>query len=119
MTIDEKVNDDYTLTFITQENFEKHVNELIDKYYEILSDYDLKRFNSNLIDPIKLSIDKYLLDRTWKEIIDTEINRQRDKTITNALGDFHQNIFKYIDCCEVPKTGFDLIYTNEAGQKNM
>jgi len=27
MTIDEKVNDDYTLTFITQENFEKHVNE--------------------------------------------------------------------------------------------
>lgn len=117
MTIDEKVNDDYTLTFITQENFEKHVNELIDKYYEILSDYDLKRFNSNLIDPIKLSIDKYLLDRTWKEIIDTGINRQRDKTITNALGDFHQNIFKYIDRCEVPKTGFDIIYTNEAGQK--
>ena len=46
-----------------------------------------------------------------KEVIKDELVRQRDKTNSNAIGYFHQNMFKYIKNCEVPKEGFDVIYT--------
>ena len=44
----------WDLEFISEENFKKHVRATIMKYGEKLESYDLKRFNSNLIDPIKL-----------------------------------------------------------------
>lgn len=48
----------WDLDFISEEDFKKHVQETIMKYGEKLKSYDLKRFNSNLIDPIKLIFDK-------------------------------------------------------------
>ena len=44
----------WNLDFISEEDFKKHVRATIMKYGEKLESYDLKRFNSNLIDPIKL-----------------------------------------------------------------
>ena len=44
----------WNLDFITEEQFKCHVRATIMKYGEKLESYDLKRFNSNLIDPIKL-----------------------------------------------------------------
>lgn len=55
--------------------------------------------------------------KSIEEIINNEIYRQRDKTNTNAIGYFHQNLFKYIKNCEVPKEGFDVIYTDNNGRK--
>ena len=46
------------------------------------------------------------------ETIENEIVRQRDKTNNNAIGYFHQNMFKYIKNCDVPQTGFDVVYDN-------
>lgn len=74
---------------------------------------DLEDFNKNIIDPIKFTFDKIVYRKTLEEIIDFEILRQRDKTNTNAIGYFHQHIFKYIKCCYVPDKGFDVIYKNE------
>ena len=48
----------WNLDFISEEDFKKHVRATIMKYGEKLESYDLKRFNSNLIDPIKLIFDK-------------------------------------------------------------
>lgn len=48
----------WNLGFISEEDFKKHVRATIMKYGEKLESYDLKRFNSNLIDPIKLIFDK-------------------------------------------------------------
>lgn len=100
----------YTLNFISEENFKKHVLETLKTYNKTLESIDLRKFNKNLIDPIKLLFDKNIYHKTFDEIIQLEITRQRDKTNTNAIGYFHQNVFKYINNCVVPRSGWDVIY---------
>ncbi|MBQ8663735.1 MAG: Eco47II family restriction endonuclease [Eubacterium sp.] len=105
----------WTLDFISEENFKKHVQNTIMKYGEKLESFDLKRFNSNLIDPIKLIFDKSVYKTSWEEIVNNEIFRQRDKSNNNDIGYFHQNIFSYFDGCQVPQMGWDVIYKNPDG----
>ena len=105
----------WNLEFISEENFKKHVQATILKYGEKLESFDLKRFNSNLIDPIKLIFDKSVYKTSWEEIVNNEIFRQRDKSNNNDIGYFHQNIFSYFDGCEVPQEGWDVIYRNPDG----
>ncbi len=108
---------DYCITFISQEDFEKHVAETIKSYNETLKSINLAKFNSNIIDPIKLTFDKALFKKSMEEILELEIHRQRDKSNTNAIGYFHQYMFKYIANCEVPIHGFDVIFTQKDGTK--
>jgi hypothetical protein len=98
---------EYDLGFISDEDLFMHVRQTVEKYrFKI----DLKRFNKNLIDPIKLTFDSKVYNKSIEEIIESEIIRQMDKSNTNHIGYFHQNIFKYIDPeWQVPKQGFDLI----------
>lgn len=105
----------WNLGFISEEDFKKHVRATIMKYGEKLESYDLKRFNSNLIDPIKLIFDKSVYRTSWEEIVNNEIFRQRDKSNNNDIGYFHQNIFSYFKGCEVPQAGWDVIYRNPDG----
>ena len=105
----------WNLDFISEENFKKHVQATILKYGEKLESFDLKRFNSNLVDPIKLIFDKSVYKTSWEEIVNNEIFRQRDKSNNNDIGYFHQNIFSYFDGCEVPQEGWDVIYRNPDG----
>ena len=72
------------LNFISDENFKKHIRETIEQYGEELQPFDLKRFNSNLVDPIKLLFDKNVYGFSWEEIIKSEIFRQRDKSNKSA-----------------------------------
>jgi len=101
----------YNLGFIGDEELFSHVKETVEKYrFKI----DLKKFNKNLIDPIKLTFDSKIYGKSIEEIIEAEIIRQMDKSNTNHIGYFHQNIFKYIDSSwSVPKVGFDLINEEE------
>lgn len=107
----------WDLDFITEEEFKNHVRATIMKYGEKLESYDLKRFNSNLVDPIKLIFDKSVYRTSWEEIVNNEIFRQRDKSSNNDIGYFHQNIFLYFKGCEVPQAGWDVIYRNPEGIK--
>ena len=79
----------------------------------------MKRFNKNIIDPIKLIFDKTVYQTSWEEMVGNEIFRQRDKSNNNDIGYFHQRIFQYIDKCRVPENGkeggWDVIYQNEDG----
>ena len=93
----------------------KHVQATIFKYGEKLESFDLKRFNSYLIDPIKLIFDKSVYRASWEEIVNNEVFRQRDKSNNNDIGYFHQNIFSYFNGCEVPQEGWDVIYRNQDG----
>lgn len=97
----------YGLGFISDEDLFAHVKETVEKYrFKI----DLKRFNKNLIDPIKLTFDAKVYGKSIEQIIESEIIRQIDKSNTNHIGYFHQNIFRYIDPeWQVPKQGFDLV----------
>lgn len=111
------MSDSYIITFINQTDFENHVAKTIASYNETLKSVNLAKFNSNIIDPIKLTFDKALFKKSIEEIIELEIHRQRDKSNTNAIGYFHQYMFKYIANCEVPQHGFDVIVTQKDGTK--
>lgn len=109
----------WPLTFISEEDFKNHVKLTIEKYGEKLESFDLKRFNKNIVDPVKLIFDKTVYHATWNEIISNEIFRQRDKSNNNDIGYFHQRIFQYIENCRVPDNGkeggWDVIYENADG----
>lgn len=111
------MSDNYCITFIKQTDFENHVAQTIKTYNATLKSIDLAKFNSNIIDPIKLTFDKALFKKSIEDIIELEIHRQRDKSNTNAIGYFHQYMFKYIANCEVPQHGFDVIFTQTDGTK--
>ena len=109
----------WTLSFISEKDFTEHVKATIGKYGEKLDSFDLKRFNKNIIDPIKLIFDKTVYRSSWEEIVSNEIFRQRDKSNNNDIGYFHQRIFQYIAGCHVPDNGkeggWDVIFENPDG----
>lgn len=104
-----------SLKFISDKNLKQHIAETIKSYGENLQPYNLEKFNANIIDPIKLLFDKKVYGSTWEEIIKSEVFRQRDKSNNNSIGYFHQNIFKYIKGCTVPKSGWDVIFQKTGG----
>lgn len=107
----------WSIDFISEDDFRKHVEETIGSYDKKLKPYDLKAFNANIIDPIKLLFDKNVYKESWEQLITSEIFRQRDKGGNNSIGYFHQYMFKYINGCTVPKNGknggWDVIYRPE------
>jgi len=89
------------------------LKRLIEKYRFSIT---LKEFNKNLIDPIKLTFDSKIYGKTIEEIIEMESVRQIDKSNSNHIGYFQQNIFKYLYHKDnqktnwvVPEKGFDIV----------
>jgi len=70
----------WNLSFISEQEFTDHVRATIQKYGDKLESFDLKRFNRNIVDPVKLIFDKTVYRATWEETISNEIFRQRDKS---------------------------------------
>ena len=105
----------WPLSFISEDAFIKHVQATIRQYGDKLEPYDLKKFNKNIIDPVKLIFDKTVYQFSWEEIVRNEIFRQRDKSNNNDIGYFHQRIFQYIADCEVPASGWDVVFSREKG----
>lgn len=105
----------WSLPFISEQDFVEHVKATIEKYGSKLEPINLTRFNSNIVDPIKLIFDKMVYQSSWEEIVKNEIFRQRDKSNNNDIGYFHQRMFQYIANCVVPDEGWDVIYRNPDG----
>ena len=105
----------WRLSFISESDFVKHVEATIQQYGDKLEHFDLKKFNKNIIDPVKLIFDKTVYKFSWEEIIKNEIFRQRDKSNNNDIGYFHQRIFQYIKDCTVPTSGWDVIFAKDNG----
>ena len=105
----------WPLSFISEDDFLKHVEATIQQYGDKLEQFDLKKFNKNIIDPIKLIFDKTVYKFSWEEIVKNEIFRQRDKSNNNDIGYFHQRIFQYIDYCTVPTSGWDVVFLKDNG----
>lgn len=99
----------WNLNFISEEDFTNHVKATIEKYGEKLESFDLKRFNKNIIDPIKLIFDKTVYQSSWDEIVSNEIFRQRDKSNNNDIGYFHQRIFQYIKNKKLNSAKYEII----------
>lgn len=109
----------WNIDFISEEDFRNHVIATIGEYADNLQSYNISKFNSNLVDPIKLIFDKMVYHNTWEEIVKNEIYRQRDKSNNNSIGYFHQKMFRYIANCRVPNNGeeggWDIIFESENG----
>ncbi|WP_069789762.1 Eco47II family restriction endonuclease [Cyanobacterium sp. IPPAS B-1200] len=97
----------YNLSFINDTDLYNHTKETVEKYtFKI----NLKTFSKNLIDPIKLTFDSKVYNKNIVDVIENEIIRQMNKSNTNHIGYFHQNIFQYMgNGWEVPKRGYDVI----------
>lgn len=97
----------YNLGFISDENIYNHVKETVLRYS---ANIDLKGFNKNIIDPVKLAFDAKVYGRTMEEIVASECIRQMDKSNNNHIGYFHQNLFRYAgNGWSVPTHGFDVV----------
>ena len=96
----------YGLDFISDKALYNHVKDTVLKYSFKMN---LQSFNKNLIDPIKLTFDSIVYEQSVEQTISNEVLRQLDKTNSNLIGFFHQNIFNFIgDEWEVPTSGYDI-----------
>lgn len=109
------MSDTWNMDFISQDDFYAHVKNTVESYRSGMRSFDMKVFNSNTVDPIKLILDKSIYRKDWRTIVSDEVLRQRDKGNNNSIGYFHQNIFRYIDNCEVPQAGWDVVYADSNG----
>lgn len=96
----------YNLGFISDVNILEHTKKTVQSYrFKI----NLADFNRCLIDPIKLTFDSKIYRKSLEEVVESEVIRQLDKSNTNHIGYFHQNIFKYLgNGWSVPSTGWDI-----------
>ena len=99
--------EEYNLEFISDSDIFKHVKDTVMKYRFRI---DLSEFNSNLIDPVKLTFDSKVYKKDIEDVLESEIIRQLDKSNTNHIGYFHQNIFKFVgNGWAVPDQGYDIV----------
>lgn len=96
---------EWNIDFISHDDFKEHVRNTIEHYGEKLEPYDIEKFNSNIIDPVKMIFDKAVYGEDWPTLISNEIFRQRDKSNTNEIGYFHQRLFGFVKNCHVPPNG--------------
>lgn len=82
----------YNLGFISNEDIYNHVKATVLQYRRSIN---LKEFNHNIIDPIKLTFDAKIYGQSMKQTIESECIRQIDKTNNNRIGYFHQNMFRF------------------------
>lgn len=102
------------LSFISDEDLkEVLIIEVANTYKRVLKGYDLKEFYKNKVDPVKFIFDSKFYRKNIESVLEDELQRQRDKSVSNAVGRFHQNIFQYIHGWYVPKKGFDIINDEE------
>lgn len=97
----------YKLKFIDDNDIFQHVKNTVMKYrFQI----NLADFNNNLIDPVKLTFDSKVYKKDIEDVLEGEIIRQLDKSNTNHIGYFHQNIFKFMGRdWTIPREGYDVV----------
>lgn len=103
---DFKMRHQYNLGFISNKDIYEHVRLTVESYRRKIT---LHQFNENIVDPIKLTFDSKVYGKTIKQAIEDECFRQIDKSNSNRIGYFHQNLFRYAgNGWVVPAQGFDV-----------
>ena len=104
----------YNLGFVTDEALFNHVKDTV-LHYRV--NIDLREFNKNIVDPVKMTFDAKVFGRSFESLVQDECMRQIDKSNNNTIGYFHQNFFRLAPAgWEVPAngvTGFDVQNDNQ------
>jgi hypothetical protein len=90
------MSDNY-VTFVPNEHLKDCISQLYSKYLEAKTTYNKKHFNKNKVDVFKMLFDKKFNSLNEEALIEKEISRQIDRTVVNAIGDFHENILNGVE----------------------
>lgn len=85
------------LEFISDKDLFECIKELHKTYIKVKEEATLKQFYKNKVDPIRFNFDMLFNNLDYETIISNEIMRQKEKTISNAIGIFHENLIGCID----------------------
>lgn len=75
----------YNLGFISDRDIYEHVSNTVKSYCRKI---DLKSFNDNIVDPIKLTFDSKIYGKTIQQAIADECFRQIDKSMVTKSDTF-------------------------------
>lgn len=99
--------------FVSDEHLLKCIENLHSAYVRAKNKFSKKKFYSNKVDTIKLVFDSKFNDLSEDELIKTEISRQIDKSVNNAIGSFHEQVLGGIKGFEIGNlSGFDIKASN-------
>ena len=98
---------------ISNKDIKKVIFQLLTGYKEFLQSFNWNSIFRNVIDPVKMTFDQKFLGKEVKNLIETEVLRQLDKTRTNAVGYFHQKIFRYVKGWKLANNPFDVVNEQE------
>lgn len=97
------------LKFISDDHLIECISNLFDSYTHAKNQITKKHFYSNKIDTIKLTFDSKFNNLDEETLIKSEIARQIDKSINNAIGTFHEEILGGISGYKIGnKSGYDI-----------
>lgn len=80
------------VSFISDEYLISCIEKLYNVYEKAKDEFTVRKFYENQIDPIKLLFDMNFFGISEKEVVAREIQRKIDKTISNAIGTFHEEL---------------------------
>ncbi len=97
------------VNFVTDEHFLTCIENLHTAYLRAKNNISKKSFYANKVDSIKLTFDAEFNNINEDDLIQSEILRQIDKSINNAIGTFHEQILGGIKGFELGNlSGFDI-----------
>lgn len=91
-----RINMSY-LKFISDDDLLKCIAKLHSVYEQCQKTFTTEDFYKNKVDPIKFQFDMAFNKINGSDYIKAEIARQVDKTISNAIGEFHQTLLGCIN----------------------
>jgi hypothetical protein len=97
------------LTWIADDDLKTCVNEVLTKGLIGISKAE-KNFYRNSVDPFSALFDAACQNITLAQWLNFERKRQAQKTLQNALGNFHQKLLAKVGDLQIPSLGFvDLV----------
>ena len=95
--------------YISDEHLIECIKNLHNSYKKAKANITKKKFYNNKIDIFKLTFDAEFNQLDEKNVIESEILRQIDKSINNSIGTFHEEILGGIKGYEMGKlSGYDI-----------
>jgi len=76
--------------FVSDNYFEKCVKHVCDSFSALVQNIDVGELQKNGIDPFKMTFDMMNLRIDFDAWLKKEDSRQKDKTVNNTIGEFHQ-----------------------------
>ena len=97
------------LNYISDNHLLKCIENLHNSYISAKANINKSKFYKNKIDIIKLTFDTHFNNLNEKDIVESELIRQIDKSINNSIGTFHEEILGGINGYEMGHlSGFDI-----------